>query len=88
MDTSDIHFISQRVALDSGQRMRDDMAEPVESRDLDTEAEDMAHNIIGTIAVAVAGIHDPRDRLAAQVGRLQGMVRKLCLDLAYAQADE
>jgi len=54
---------------------------------IDAEADDMASDIIGTISVAVCGIDDPRDRLAAQVGRLQGMVRQLCSELAHARAE-
>jgi hypothetical protein len=34
--------------------------------------------LIENIALAVQDINDPRDRLATQVGRLQGTVRMLC----------
>ena len=38
-----------------------------------------AAQLIREASEAVAGVHDPRDRLAQQVGYLQSIVRDLCL---------
>lgn len=40
-----------------------------------------AQEIIASAARDVAGINDPRDRLARQVGILQGEIRALCAEL-------
>ena len=40
-----------------------------------------ARTIIASAASAVAAINDPRDRLARQVGILQGEIRALCDEL-------
>ncbi len=37
-----------------------------------------ADQLIREASEAVAGVHDPRDRLAQHVGYLQGTVRSLC----------
>jgi hypothetical protein len=47
----------------------------------------LADTIIARVAQSVAGIHDPRDRLARQVGELQGEIRALCSAL-YLQPDD
>ena len=41
--------------------------------------------LIECVALAVQEIHDPIDRLANQVGRLQGLVRQLCAQLEAEQ---
>jgi hypothetical protein len=41
--------------------------------------------LIECVALAVQEIHDPRDRLARQVGMLQGEVRRLCAQLEAEQ---
>lgn len=52
---------------------------------LESEARKAADMIIQRAAEAVAHIDDPRDRLATQVGRLQGEIRRLCAELAWAR---
>jgi len=41
--------------------------------------------LIECVALAVQDIHDQRDRLARQVGMLQGEVRRLCAQLEAEQ---
>ena len=41
--------------------------------------------LIECVALAVQDVHDPRDRLARQVGMLQGEVRRLCAQLEAEQ---
>jgi hypothetical protein len=44
--------------------------------------------LIECVALAVQEIHNPRDRLARQVGMLQGEVRRLCAQLEAEQPQE
>lgn len=65
----------------------DSMAEP-EPRtddDIESEANAMADSILRAASRAVAGINEPRERLARQVGILQGENRSLCSQLVWAR---
>jgi hypothetical protein len=43
--------------------------------------------LIECVALAVQDIHDPRDRLARQVGMLQGTIRNLCAQLDEMESE-
>ena len=73
----------------TAQRAYDNRAEP-EPRtpdDIENEADEMALKILGDASRGVAHIHDPRDRLAQHVGRLQGEIRSLCSQLVWAREE-
>lgn len=53
--------------------------------DIEAEAGEMADAFIKKSALSVQHIHEPRDRLAQQVGYLKSVVRDLCMQLAYAK---
>ena len=83
----------ERMALRNQVRMAQaqeafDNLTPIECREdweVDAEGDDMADEIIRRASMSVLSINDPRDRLARQVGILQGEIRRVCGLLAWAK---